>query len=388
MKKIKAIQTGAHAVAEAIRQVQADVVPVYPITPTTEIIEVLAMMQAKGKLAAEFVKAESEHAVMSIAVGASTAGARVMTASASQGVALMWEVLGVASGLRLPIIMALGNRALSAPINIHCDHSDGMGARDLGWIQIYSENVQEVYDNMLLATKLAEHKDIQLPAMIMQDGFTTTHSLENLEILPDDIVQEFVGERFVEKSSLDTKNPATWGATQLPEYFTETALDRHEALISAKDKFLEIGSELSKLTGRKYPLFETYPENLEDTDQVIVIMNSTAGTAKVAVDKLRVKGKKIGLLKPILFRPFPYHEIREVLQGMKKIEVYDRSLSYGAESPLASEIRVALSELSNSPEITSHIYGLGGRDFEVDNFMWLGDDEMNNKDQTRFYENS
>ncbi|MFC1618034.1 pyruvate ferredoxin oxidoreductase [Patescibacteria group bacterium] len=387
MNNKSTILTGSQAVAEVIRQAQADVVPVYPITPTTEIIETFAKIVAAGKTEAEFIKAESEHAVMSIAVGASTAGARVMTASASQGIALMWEVLGVASGLRLPIIMALGNRALSAPINIHCDHSDSMGTRDLGWIQIYSENVQEVYDHMLLATKLAEHRDVQLPAMIMQDGFTTTHSLENLEILPDEIVQNFVGERYVEKSSLDTEKPSTWGATQLPEYLTETALDRHEALLSVKGNFLEIGDELSKLTGRKYPLFETYPENLADTDTVIVIMNSTAGTVKVAIDKLRAKGKKVGLVKPILFRPFPYEEIREALQGMKTVYVYDRSLSYGAESPLASEIRVALSELADSPEIESHVYGLGGRDLETKHFMWLGDKQPPDN-KSRHYEDS
>ncbi len=377
----KTILTGSQAVAEAMRQLRADVVPIYPITPQTEIIETFANYVAAGKSEAEIVRAESEHAVMGIAVGAATAGARVMTATASQGLALMWEVLGVASGLRQPIVMALGNRTISAPINIHCDHSDSMGARDLGWIQIFSENVQEVYDNMLLVTKIAEDRDIQLPAMVLQDGFVTTHCLENLEILPDDTAHDFVGERYVQKSALDVDSPSTFGAVQLPNSYMETAIERHEALLQAQGKYLEYGAELSALTGRSYPLFELYEQGkvvpeFKETDIVLIFANSTAGTAKEAVDKLRGEGMRIGLLKPRLFRPFPYAEIRSALKNVKKVLCYDRSLSFGAESPLSGEFQNALYELREQPEFSNIVYGLGGRDVTVEDIVKMVKDNL------------
>jgi len=377
----KTILTGSQAVAEAMRQLRADVVPIYPITPQTEIIETFANYVAAGKSEAEIVRAESEHAVMGIAVGAATAGARVMTATASQGLALMWEVLGVASGLRQPIVMALGNRTISAPINIHCDHSDSMGARDLGWIQIFSENVQEVYDNMLLVTKIAEDRDIQLPAMVLQDGFVTTHCLENLEILPDDTAHDFVGERYVQKSALDVDSPSTFGAVQLPNSYMETAIERHEALLQAQGKYLEYGAELSALTVRSYPLFELYEQGkvvpeFKETDIVLIFANSTAGTAKEAVDKLRGEGMRIGLLKPRLFRPFPYAEIRSALKNVKKVLCYDRSLSFGAESPLSGEFQNALYELREQPEFSNIVYGLGGRDVTVEDIVKMVKDNL------------
>lgn len=371
--RTKNILTGSQAVAEAMRQLQVDVVPVYPITPQTQIIETVAAMAAKGRLDGEIIRAESEHAVMSIAVGASIAGARVMTASSSQGIALMWEVLGVAAGLRLPIVMAVGNRAISAPLNIHCDHSDSMGTRDLGWIQIASENVQEVYDHMLLATKIAEDKEVQLPAMVLLDGFVTTHSLENLEMLSDATTAEFVGGRFVEKSALDVDHPSTWGPLVLPEQYMDFRINQHETLEQVKDKYVELGEQLAMLTGRPYPLFELYEgetvEKFVETDTVLVFLNSTAGTAKVAVDQLRNAGRKVGLLKPILFRPFPYNEIREALAGVQRVIVYDRSMSYGAQAPLVSEIKTALYGLSPAPEVISRIYGLGGKDVTVEEIV-------------------
>lgn len=369
----KTILTGSQAVAEVIRQLQADVIPVYPITPQTQMIETVAAMAAQGRLDGEIVRAESEHAVMSIAVGASIAGARVMTASASQGIALMWEVLGVAAGLRLPIVMAVGNRAISAPLNIHCDHSDSMGTRDLGWIQVGCENVQEVYDHMLLATKIAEDKEVQLPAMVLLDGFVTTHSLENLETLSDTTAAEFVGGRFVEKSALDVDHPSTWGPLVMPEHYMDFRINQHETLEQVKDKYVELGEQLASLTGRPYPLFELYEgetvEKFVETDTVLVFLNSTAGTAKVAVDQLRSAGRKVGLLKPILFRPFPYNEIREALAGVQRVIVYDRSMSYGAQAPLVSEIKVALYGLSPAPEVVSRIYGLGGKDVTVEEIV-------------------
>ncbi len=369
----KTLLTGSQAVAEAIRQLQVDVIPVYPITPQTQIIETVADMAAQGRLDGEVVRAESEHAVMSIAVGASIAGARVITASASQGIALMWEVLGVAAGLRLPIVMAVGNRAISSPLNIHCDHSDSMGTRDLGWIQIACENVQEVYEHMLLATKIAEDKDIQLPAMVLLDGFVTTHSLENLEILNDQSAAEFVGGRSIEKSALDVDHPSTWGPLVLPEQYMDFRINQHETLESVKAKYIELGEQLSSLTGRAYPLFELYEdeavEEFGDTDTALVFLNSTAGTAKEAVEVLRRDGRKVGLLKPILFRPFPYNEIRRALAGVRRVIVYDRSMSYGAQAPLVGEIRNALYGLEPAPEVISRIYGLGGKDVTVEEIV-------------------
>lgn len=369
----KTILTGSQAVAEVMRQLQADVIPVYPITPQTQMIETVAAMAERGQLDGEIVRAESEHAVMSIAVGASIAGGRVMTASASQGIALMWEVLGVAAGLRLPIVMAVGNRAISSPLNIHCDHSDSMGTRDLGWIQVACENVQEVYDHLLLATKVAEDREIQLPAMVLLDGFVATHSLENLEILNDAAAAEFVGGRFVEKTALDVDHPSTWGPLVLPEHYMEMRIDQHETLEKAKEKFVELGEQLSLLTQRSYPLFELYEGEsvgkFSDCDTVLVFMNSAAGTAKEAVDQLRAAGRQVGLLKPILFRPFPYQEIQEALKGIRRVIVYDRSMSYGAQAPLVSEIRNALYGLDDAPEVISRIYGLGGRDVTVEEIV-------------------
>lgn len=365
--------TGSQAVAEVIRQLQVDVVPVYPITPQTQMIEAVASMAAQGRFSGEVVRAETEHSVMSMAVGASIAGARVITASASQGIALMWEVLGVAAGLRLPIVMAVGNRAISSPLNIHCDHSDSMGTRDLGWIQVACENVQEVYDHMLLATKVAEDRDIQLPAMVLLDGFVTTHCLENLTTLSDDPASGFVGERFVEKSALDVDHPSTWGPLVLPEHYMDFRINQHETMERVKAKFLELGEQLSALTDRAYPLFELYEgetvAKLKDTDTVLVFLNSTAGTAKDAVDQLRRSGRKVALLKPILFRPFPYNEIREALAGVRRVIVYDRSMSYGAQAPLVSEIRNALYGLNPAPEVISRIYGLGGKDVTVEEIV-------------------
>lgn len=369
----KTILTGSEAIATVMRQAQTDVIPIYPITPQTEIIEAVAAQKTAGKIGGEVITAESEHAVMSIAVGAATGGARVMTATASQGLALMWEVLGVASGLRLPIIMAVGNRTLSAPINIHCDHSDSMGARDLGWLQLYSENTQEVYDNMLLACKIAEHREVQLPAMVMLDGFMTTHCLENVEILPDNVVTDFLGERYVPKSALDTAQPATFGALQLPEDYMETAIDRHEALLHAQTKYSEIGQQLAAVTGRSYPLFELFEDEVvtefKNTDTALIFLNSTAGTAKDAIVELRATGLKIGLLKPRLFRPFPYAEVRQALAKVKHVICFDRSLSFGSESPLSGEFQNALYELPQRPKFTNIVYGLGGRDVRVEDII-------------------
>jgi len=352
--------TGAYAAAEAMRQINPDVVAAYPITPQTPIVERFAQFVADGIVDTEMIRVESEHSAMSACVGASAAGARVMTATSSAGLALMWEVLGVASGLRLPIVMNIANRALSAPINIHCDHSDSMGARDLSWIQIYSENAQEVYEHNLLAIRLAEHKDVLLPVMICQDGFITSHGVENVGIFPDDIVRNFVGEYEPEKFLLNINDPVTFGPLELTDYYFETKRQQEEAMDKARKIFLEIGKELSRITGREYGYFEAY--ETKDADVIIVVMNSTAGTAKVVVDRMRADGKKVGVLKIRLFRPFPYEEIANVLKNAKVIGVLDRSMSFGANAPVYSEIKNSLYDSERKPKLQSYIFGLGGRE--------------------------
>ena len=370
MNKNKIALTGAQAAAEAMRQINPDVVPAYPITPQTQIVETFAHFVADGKVETEMIRVESEHSAMSAAVGASAAGARVMTASSSQGILLMLEILPIASGLRLPIVMNVVNRAISAPINIHCDHSDSMACRDLGWVQIYSEDNQEVYDNTILAMKLAEK--IELPVMVMQDGFITSHCVEEVEILEDEKVKRFVGDYNPETSLL--KNKVTYGALQLPDYYFETKMQEADAIAKAKIEFLKTAKELSKLTGREYNYFQQY--KLKDANYVVVSMNSSAGTTKSVVDKLRKKGKKVGLLKPILFRPFPYSEIKSALKG-KKIAVLDRSESFGANPPLFAEIKNSLFDIN--ARVQSYVFGLGGRELLEKDIEKVFDNLMSNK---------
>jgi pyruvate ferredoxin oxidoreductase alpha subunit len=352
--------SGAQAVAEAMRQINPDVVVAYPITPQTPVVEYFAQFVANGLVDTETIPVESEHSAMSATVGASAAGARAMCATSSQGLALMWEVVAAVPGLRLPIVMPIVNRALSAPINIHCDHSDTMGATTIGWIQIFSENAQESYENMFLALRLAEHKDVLIPAMVMQDGFIISHGVENVKILEDDVVKQFVGERNPDRFLLDVKNPYTIGPLALPDYYFEIKRQQEEAIMNAKRIYLEVGEDLSKLTGNKYPYFEEY--RIEDAAAVIIVLASAAGTAKDAIDEMRVDGKKVGLIKPKLFRPFPYKEMRDALKNIPVIGVLDRSISFGSYAPLYTEIRNSLFELENKPKLQSYIFGLGGKD--------------------------
>ncbi len=352
--------TGAQAVAEAMRQANPDVVAAYPITPQTPIVEQFASFVANDIVDTEMIPVESEHSAMSCTVGAAAAGARAMCATASQGLALMWEVVAAVPGLRLPIVMPIVNRALSAPINIHCDHSDAMGATTIGWIQIYSENAQEAYENTLLAIRLAEHKDVLLPVMVMQDGFIISHGVENVEVFDDNVVKNFVGERKPDRYLLDVDHPYTIGPLALPDYYFEIKRQQEAAMENALKVYLEVGKELSKISGHDYPYFEEY--KTEDAEAVIVILSSAAGTAKDAVDELRNEGKKVGLIKPKLFRPFPYKEMRKALEKFEAIGVLDRSMAFGAYAPLYTEVRNALFESENRPKLQSYIFGLGGKD--------------------------
>jgi pyruvate ferredoxin oxidoreductase alpha subunit len=363
MSEFKALD-GNSAVAEAMRQIDPDVVAAYPITPQTSTVQTFANFVADGKVQTEFVTVESEHSAMSACVGAAAAGARVMTATASAGLALMWEIVYVAASNRLPITMLVVNRALSAPINIHCDHSDSMGARDAGWVHIFAENPQETYDNAFQALRIAEHPDVLLPVMFMHDGFITSHGLERVEIYDDAEVKGFVGEYTGAYPLLDWRNPVTYGPLDFYDYYFEHKRQQVEAMEAVKQVIIDVGKAFGDKFGRTYGLFETY--KLEDADVGVVVLSSTAGTAKTAVDNLREQGHKVGLLKPRVFRPFPAEELVDALKHLKAIAVMDRSISFGAMSnagPLFLEILAALQVYGDGRmPVSNYVFGLGGRD--------------------------
>lgn len=357
----KQVLTGHQVVANAMRQVEPDVVAAYPITPQSEIVEYFSQFVADGKVDSEVITVESEHSAMSACVGSSAAGARTMTATASQGLALMMEIVYIAASMRTPIVMTVANRALSGPINIHCDHSDSMAARDSGVIQIYGEDAQEAYDFTLMAQKLAETRDVLLPVMVTLDGFTLTHTAQVAELLLDDAVTDFVGEYEPLYPLLDTDNPTTQGPFDMPDYYFEHKLQQVDAMKNVPHNFLDIQKEFSELSGREYDgLYESY--KLEDADYAVVLLGSTAGTAKVVVDELRNQGEKVGLLKPWIFRPFPGDEITHALRDKQAVAVLDRSMSFGSSGPLYLEISSAMSTLDDGPRLYNYTYGLGGRD--------------------------
>ncbi len=354
-------KTANEVFAEAMRQINPDVVAAYPITPATEVVQIFSQFVADGKVKTEFVAVESEHSAMSACIGASACGVRTLTGTSSQGLAYMWEMLYIASGLRLPIVMAVVNRALSSPINIHCDHSDTMGARDCGWIQIFSENVQESYDNFLQAVRIAEHQDVRLPVMVTTDGFILSHCLEVVEVLEDETVRKFIGENPERKSILDVENPFTLGALDLQDYYFEHKRQQAEGMKNSLNLIPLIGKEFGDKFGRYYDFAESY--KLDDAEIAIVIMGSTAGTAKDVVDQLRDEGKKVGLLKLRVFRPFPANVIQKALENIKVVGIMDRADSVNAISgPLYPEICTSLYDSDKKPLLVDYIYGLGGRE--------------------------
>lgn len=355
---IKAM-TGGYAVAEALRQIHPDVMAVYPITPQTPIIETYAKMKADGLVETEIVQVESEHSALSATLGASASGVRAVTATSSQGLMYMAEVLPIVSGLQLPVVMYVSARALSAPLNIHGEHGDVMAVRDLGWIQIFSEDAQEAYENTIIATKLAE--TVSAPVMPIMDGFHTSHTTERVEMFDDEAVKNFVGERVAKESLTDFENPITIGTLAVQNTYFEFKIDQERAMQQAKEAYEKICDELGRISGRKHGLFETY--HTEDADSAIVMMGATAGTVKATVDRLREQGKKVGLLSIKLYRPFPYKEVAEALAHVKKIAVLDRAMAFGAYPPLYQDVSCALHFASGRKhEAASYIYGLGGRD--------------------------
>lgn len=362
---IKERMSGNEAVAWAIRQINPDVMPAFPITPSTEIPQMVSTYIANGEVDTEFIPVESEHSAMSACIGSEAAGARTLTATSSAGLALMWEELLLAASNRMPITLALVNRTLSGPININCDHTDGMGARDTGWIQIYAENNQEVYDNMLQAYRIAEHRDVRLPIMICQDGFITSHAVENIELMEDEPVRSFVGEYEPEEYMLNPGRPVSVGPYSVSNYVMEGRKNQLIALQNAKQVILDVAKEYGQISGRTYGLFEEY--RTSDADYIMLLIGSAAGTAKQAADELREEGKKVGVLKLRVFRPFPAEEIAEALKGCQSVTILDRCESYnGHGGPLGAEVLAGLYRSRIYIQTTNYIYGLGGRDFTTD----------------------
>lgn len=376
LKQKDLILNGDEAVAYAVKQCDVDVVAAYPITPQTIIVERLAEYKADGVADFEFISVESEHSAISAVLGAAAAGARVFTATASQGILLMNEILWIVSSLRLPIVMAIASRAVSAPINIHCDHTDVMSARDTSWIIIHAENVQEVYDTVIQAFRIAEDERVLLPIIVSFDGFLVSHTSERIKVLSDEkIVQEFLGgPRKIPKIelqgqmvdySLNPKNPVpvTFGPLDLYDYYFEHKIPQALAMERAYDVIKEVHEEYAKLTGRRYGNGLIDPYKVEDADVVAIVMGSAAGTMRYVVDEMREEGYKIGLVRIRTFRPFPYRELANVLSSAKVIGVFDRSQDMGAQGgPLFVETRSALYDLGNKPLVMDYVYGLGGRD--------------------------
>ncbi|MEL7654535.1 MAG: pyruvate ferredoxin oxidoreductase [Bacillota bacterium] len=365
--------SGNEAVAYAMKQINPDVMGAFPITPSTEIPQYFASYVANGEVDTEFVAVESEHSAMSTCMAAEAAGGRAITATSSAGMALMWEMLYVTSSARLPVTMALVNRALTGPININCDHSDSMGARDSGWIQIYSESNQEAYDNFIQAMPIGEHKDVRLPVMVCQDGFITSHAVENIELLEDADVKNFVGEYEPENYLLKKENPLAVGPYDISNYYMEHKKQQAEAMKNAKPVILSVAKRFEELSGRSYGFFEEYM--MEDAETALVIIGSSAGTAKEAVRQLRQNGKKVGLIKIRVFRPFPMEELAKALSEVKAIAVMDKAESFSAcGGPLFAEVRSALYDLENRPKAINYVYGLGGRDICVEDFARMYDE--------------
>ena len=365
--------SGNEAVAYAMKQINPDVMGAFPITPSTEIPQYFAQYVANGEVDTEYVTVESEHSSMSTCIGAAAAGARAITATSSCGLALMWELLYVASSSRLPITLALVTRALTGPININNDHSDAMGARDAGWIQLFAENNQEAYDNYIQCMPISENPDVRLPIMACQDGFITSHAVENIELETDEMVQNFVGTYNPENYLLKHENPLAVGPYGISPYYMEAKVAQANAMKNAKKVILEVGKKFGDITGRYYGFFEA--DKMEDAETAVVLIGSSAGTARETVDELRAQGRKVGMIKVRVFRPFPFEEIAQALSGCKAVAVLDKDESFStAGGPLFAETRSAMYDLDNRPKAINYVYGLGGRDFRVEDCTYIFDE--------------
>ena len=391
-KQTVTAMNGDEAVAFAVKQSDVDVVAAYPITPQTIIVERFGEYVANGEVQTEFVCTESEHSALAACLAAAATGVRTFTASASAGLALMHEMLAVTSGSRMPVVMAVANRALSAPLNINGDQSDSMAQRDTGWIQIYVENAQEAYDSTIQAFRIAEDLKVQLPIIIGLDGFIVSHTLENVRVLSDDVIKQFVGERNLPTvvtqegkkvpSKLDPENPMTMGSVAMPNYYFEFKRQQEEAMKNALTVIQDVNEEYAKISGRSYgnALIESY--HLDDAEIAVVVVGSTAGTMKAVVDELRAEGAKVGLLRLRTFRPFPAEVVRNALKHLKAVAVMDKSISFGGVGgAVFQEVRHALYDLELQPYVVNYIYGLGGRDTSPKDFRKIFD-ELNHIQRT------
>lgn len=364
-------RTGNEAMAEAMRQINPDVVAAYPITPATEVVQLFASFVADGLVTTEFVPAESEHSAISACVGASSAGARVMTSTSSQGLALMHEILYIAGGLRLPIVICMVNRALSSPINIHCDHSDSLGSRDAGWLQIFAENTQEAYDTTIITVKAAE--EARLPAMVTTDGFIISHSMERVEMLDDKDVPLFLGERKALNSVLDLDKPMSFGSLDLQDYYFEHKRSQIEAMNTCLPIIEKAHKAFADKFGRYYPIVDEY--KMDDAEVAILCLGSTGGTAKVAVEKMRAQGKKVGVIRPRVYRPFPKDQLLKALAKVKAVAILDRAETMsGQGGHLFNEVRAILYDAKFHPLLKNYVYGLGGRDISIEELESIYDE--------------
>lgn len=368
---------GDNAVALAWRQIDPEVCAAYPITPQTIIVEKFAEYVANGEVTTEFVCVESEHSALTLCTASCSAGARTFTATASQGLAYMWEMLPITAAMRTPLIMAVANRAVSGPININNDHGDVMSARDCGWIQLFSENVQEAYDNSIIAPRIAEHHEVQLPAMVNLDGFILSHAIERVTMVDTDDVKDFVGEYEPLYPLLDVKHPLSHGNMDGPDYYYP---HKYQSVL-AMDKALEVAEEVfadfAKLTGREYHLIDEY--RCDDADYVAIVLGSSYGTMKAAVDKMRDNGLKVGCIMPRVYRPWPEAAIAKALAGKKAVVVFDKHLSIGSYGPLFPEVVTAAVDLDVVPKMYNVIYGLGGADATVAGFTKIMEDVAEGK---------
>jgi pyruvate ferredoxin oxidoreductase alpha subunit len=367
--------TGNDAVAYAMKQINPDVVAAYPITPQTSLMQKFADYVADGEVDTEMVLVESEHSAMSATVGSQAAGARSMTATSACGLALMWEILGITAGYRLPVVMPVVNRALSGPINIQGDHSDTMGARDCGWIQLFSENAQEAYENTLQAIRIAEHPEVLTPVMVTLDGFIISHGVETVQVFDDDPVKKFIREYKPHYTLLDPKNPITLGAMDFSDFYFEHKVSQLEGMNRSPRVIREVGMEFHEIFGGEccYDFFEAY--QMKDAEMAVVVLGSTAGAARVAVDDLRSRGVAAGMVKIRSYRPFPYDDLAKVLKKVKAVAVLDRSIAYGAEGgPVNGDVRAALYGVHPAPIMTNYIYGLGGKPIDIEHIVSVYDD--------------
>jgi pyruvate ferredoxin oxidoreductase alpha subunit len=353
------------AVSYAVQLARAEAIAAYPITPQTHIVEHLSSLVANGELEAEFVNVESEHSAISTCIGMSAAGARTYTATSSQGLALMNEILYIVSAMRFPIVMTVASRALSAPLSIWNDHSDIMGARDIGWIQVFVENGQEAFDHSVMAFKIAENHEVLLPIIVNLDGFILSHVVEALEMVDQATVDKFLPS-YEPLHQLDPKHPVTMGAFALPEIYTEVKMNHQVTLTKSYDHILKVWDEWGKLTGRQYHPVERY--RTEEAKVLLLTMGSLSEVAEIAVDELRDQGLPVGLLKLRMWRPFPFKDLRDAVNGAELLIVCDRALSLGGVGgPVMSEVRSALYPLTQKPAILGYIMGLGGRDVNPGN---------------------